>query len=196
MLWHKLIGFAVLCLALTQLHLVSSDVAAAAASSNYSTAGCAKNFSRVGDKCLLAVNSWYNWYEADRHCRQLGGGLLSLQNQTQLQQINTWLNATASFTAEFWTSGNMLGQKADYYWQSTGERASYLPWSTGQPQIYAGDCLVLYANNYTNWGVNNFRLTVKTCTNWSAHICEQKPQNYTSRICLTPGTYETAQILI
>lgn len=189
MLWHKLIAFAVLCLTLTQLQ-------SAASSNSTSTAGCAKNFSRVGDKCLLAVNSWYNWFEADRHCRQLGGGLLSLQNQTQLQQINTWLNTTASFTAEFWTSGNTLGQKGDYYWQSTGERANYLPWSTGQPQIYAGDCLVLYANNYTNWGVTDFRLTVKTCTNWSAHVCEQKPQNYTERICLKPGSYESAQILI
>lgn len=189
MLWHKLIGFAVLCLALTQLQSVSSDAAS-------SSEGCTKNFTRVGDKCLLVVNHWNTWYEADRSCRQLGGGLLSLQNQTQLTQINQWLNATASFTAEFWTSGNMLGQKGDYYWQSTGEAARYLPWSSGQPQVYAGDCLVLYANNYTNWGVSDFRLTVKPCTSWVAQVCEQKPANYTSRICLQPGTYETTQILI
>jgi len=78
MLWHKLIGLAILSVVLTQLKLVQSDVA---------TSGCKNNFTLVAGKCLYAFNRPLNWYQADRHCQSLGAGLLSLQNRAQHQQI-------------------------------------------------------------------------------------------------------------
>ncbi|XP_034478828.1 C-type lectin 37Da-like [Drosophila innubila] len=186
MLWHKLIGFAILSLVLTQLELVQSDVPAS---------GCRNNFSLAAGKCLLVTNSYYNWYEADRHCRSLGAGLLSIQNQTQLQQIEQWIAVKAPWVLDFWTSGNSLGQTGAYYWQSTGELARYLPWSPSQPQTKNGDCLVLESNKYSTAGYSDFRLSNKNCTHFGPHICEQQQQKYNTRICLKPGSYENAQVL-
>ncbi|KAL7736056.1 hypothetical protein ACLKA6_003794 [Drosophila palustris] len=186
MLWHKLIVFAVL--SLVSVH------------SQASGDNCAKDFTKVGDKCLLASNKWYSWYEADRYCHSLGAGLLSLQSQAELLQIENWLSVSVPFRlAEFWTSGNQMGKKGAYYWQSTGELARFLPWSTGEPSATAGDCLALYPKNYnTSFGYSDFRLIVRSCTYPSPLVCEQKPQKYeqtTTRICLNPGTYETVQVL-
>jgi len=194
MLWHKLIGLAILSLALTQLEFVQSDVSAS---------GCRTNYTLVEGKCVQAFNYWLNWFEADRYCRSLGAGLLSLQNQTQYQKISQWINTTLPYTLYVWTSGNSLGQKGTYFWQSTGEQARYLSWSNGGPRPAEGDCLTLSANNVTNW-FSDYRLNINTCSFWAPIICEHKPQsnntinnhNTTSRICLKPGSYETAQVLV
>ncbi|KAM8711233.1 hypothetical protein ACLKA7_000383 [Drosophila subpalustris] len=188
MLWHKLIGLAILSLVLTQLGSVQSDVAAS---------GCRNNFSAVAGKCLYASKAYFNWYEGDRVCRSLGAGLLSLQNQTQLEPISQWLNATSTWVSQFWTSGNSLGQKGVYFWQSTGEQATFLPWSPGQPQPADGDCLTFNANSYSSNGFNDFRLNIGNCMLYAHIVCEQTVQNYTysTRICLKPGSYESAQVL-
>ncbi|XP_034478829.1 macrophage mannose receptor 1-like [Drosophila innubila] len=186
MLWHKLIGFAILSLALTQLEFVQSDVPAS---------GCRNNFSSVAGKCLYASKNWLNWYEADRTCRSLGAELLSVQNQTQLQQIEKWLNTTLPFTLDFWTSGNSLGQKGVYFWQSNGEQARNMPWSPGQPRSADGDCLSLIANKLHNTGYYDYGLKVNNCTFWASIVCEQQPQKYNTRICLQPGSFENAQVL-
>ncbi|XP_034476139.1 C-type lectin 37Db-like [Drosophila innubila] len=91
---------------LLQLHQASSDN------------GCKADFSQVAGKCLLTTLNLYNWKEADRHCNSLGAGLLSLENEAQLEQISQWLNVTEPWIYEFWTSGNSLGHKGSYYWES------------------------------------------------------------------------------
>ncbi|XP_034478827.1 C-type lectin 37Db-like [Drosophila innubila] len=187
MLWHKFIGFAILSLVLSQLEFVQSDVVAS---------GCKGNFSPVADKCLIAVSNYSTWYDADRHCRSLGAGLLSLQNQTQLLQITEWLNIRMPNTLELWTSGNTLGAKeGTYYWQSTGEEALYLPWSAGPPEPSSGDCLTLYVNGLNNWGSFNYSLGVRTCNTLAALVCEQEVQKYPSGICLKTEAYENIQVL-
>ncbi|KAL7736060.1 hypothetical protein ACLKA6_003798 [Drosophila palustris] len=160
MLWHKLIGLAVLSLVLTQLEFVKSDIPAS---------GCRSNFSSVAGKCLMFTRYYYNWFEADRHCRSMGAELLSVQNQTQLEQIGKWLRKETHSFREFWTSGNSLGgQKGTYYWQSTGELVPYLPWSN-QPQPAKGDCLML-DSNYSY----EFLMSITNCTNYMPLICEQQ----------------------
>ncbi|KAM8711232.1 hypothetical protein ACLKA7_000382 [Drosophila subpalustris] len=186
MLWHKLIGLAILSLVLTQLGLAQSDVAAS---------GCRSNFSAVAGKCLYAHKNWLNWYEGDRLCRSLGAELLSLQNQTQLQQIEKWLNTTLPFVLDVWTSGNSLGQKGAYFWQGSGEQAKYLPWKTGQPQPAEGDCLTLQATKLANTGYSDYGLMVRQCSFWASLVCEQQSQKFETRICLKPGSYESAQVL-
>ncbi|XP_060655626.1 C-type lectin 37Db-like [Drosophila nasuta] len=181
MLWHKLIAFAVLSLVLCQLHQVNGN-----------DSGCQANFTRVGDTCLKNVSNWYSWYEADRHCRSLGAELVSLQNQEQLQEINKWLNTTGLFMLNFWTSGNRLGRIGNYYWQGTGQEASYLPWGTGQPQS-TGNCLLLSSKT---WGVADYHMEVYNCESWSSAVCEQRPQQYTSRLCLKQDSYESVQVLV
>ncbi|XP_060655941.1 C-type lectin 37Db-like [Drosophila nasuta] len=188
MLWPKLIGFAVLSLLLAQLQFIPSDAA---------VSGCSDNFTQVAGKCLFAANYWYNWYQAERHCRSLGAGLFNLQNQTQLQQISDWLNATLPYTIEFWTSGNKLGQYvANYYWQNTGEQAHYLPWANGQPLAASGDCVTLFANYTYYEGILGYNLVVRNCTHPSPHVCEKQTQITDNRICLKTGSYENVQVLL
>ncbi|XP_034478825.1 C-type lectin 37Da-like [Drosophila innubila] len=189
MLCHKLIAFAVLSLMLLQLHQVNSE------------ATCGKNFTKVADKCLLASNQWYTWYEADRYCHSLGAALLSLQNQAELLQIEKWLSVSVPFKlSEFWTSGNTLGKKGVYFWQSTGEVARFLPWYPDEPKPASGDCLSLYPKEYnTTFGYSDYRLMIKSCTYPSPLVCEKQPQKYdntSSMLCLKPESYENAQVLL
>ncbi|KAM8711230.1 hypothetical protein ACLKA7_000380 [Drosophila subpalustris] len=187
MLWHKLIGLAILSLVLTQLGSVQSDVAAS---------GCRNSFSPVAGKCLLANNSYYNWFEADRNCRSVGAELLSLKNETQLRQITEWLNYIMPWTLELWTSGNSLGGKQNsYYWQNSGEEARYLPWARDQPKPADGECLTLNMSEFNSWGSFNYSLTVRNCSSIAPFVCEQEVQKFTTRICLKSDSYENAQVL-
>ncbi|XP_064542955.1 C-type lectin 37Db-like [Drosophila montana] len=186
MLWHQLIACTILALALTQLHCASSQTAASK---------CSKNFTQVGDQCLLAVNSWFSWYEADRYCHTKGAGLLSLKNDTQLQLINKWLNTSLANQLELWTSGNSLGQKGVYFWQNTGEQSRYLPWATGQPRTTDGDCLML-TGTYSGLSIGNYRLSIRNCSTWAVSVCEQQAQNLTTRICLKPEAFQEAQVVV
>ncbi|XP_062131423.1 uncharacterized protein LOC133842377 [Drosophila sulfurigaster albostrigata] len=189
MLWHKLIAFAVLSLVLCQLHQVTSDDA---------NPGCRTNFSRVGDKCLLIVEERDGWYEADRNCRALGAGLLSLQNPIQLLELNQWLNNSGQpFAKDYWTSGNNLGnQYRTFFWQSTGKEATYIPWAAGQP-IHIDNCLLIESSEIFN---ANYRLSVTLCSMVISSVCEHAPLNYTlsnvTRICLKPDSFETVQVLV
>lgn len=179
MLCYKLIGFAILSLAFVQAQ----------------DSGCRNNFSPVGDKCLKLMNTYNTWYVADRECRSLGAGILSFQNATQLQEIEMWMGTKGPWVYEFWTSGNSLGEKGTFYWQSTGELARYLPWTANQPQTSNGDCLTLKGTQTTSTGYSAYRLAVDNCMTYNYYICEQKQEKYSTRICLKPGSYENAQVL-
>ncbi|XP_034484904.1 C-type lectin 37Db-like [Drosophila innubila] len=173
MLGCKLIGFAILSLVLTQLEFAQGH-----------DSGCTNKFSKVGDKCLYLISYINtNWHNADRHCHSLGAGLLSFQNQRQLKQIEDWLDQNDTWSNEFWTSGNSFGHKGVYYWQSTGEKASYLPWSLGQPRPNQGDCLVLNSKPSSTTShpyettvavpAANSGLYVENCSAVRSYICEQ-----------------------
>ncbi|XP_030081025.1 uncharacterized protein LOC115483390 [Drosophila hydei] len=89
----------------------------------------------------------------------------------------------APYTMEFWTSGNNYGNATQFYWQSTGLLANYLPWADGSPNLNDGNCLTLYAATYANWGVANYRLVVRDYDYSCAHICEQQPQKKEKHKC-------------
>nr|XP_017024988.1 perlucin-like protein [Drosophila kikkawai] len=187
----KIVCFALLSLALGQLYQ---------AASTETVSVCPTNFTRVADKCLLADNSWKNWYDSDRHCRSLNAGLLSIKNQTELKAIQEWLPVVWPYGTEFWTAGNKFGETKtliDYYWQSTGEQALYLPWNQGQPTPASGDCLVLYASVSMSTGqmvMDKHLLTVKNCTQWAGHICQAPLQQFTTQLCLNPSAVYEAKV--
>ncbi|XP_023178230.2 C-type lectin 37Da-like [Drosophila hydei] len=187
MLWHQLITVAIVALACTQLHMASSQTAG--------VNSCPKNFTLVGEKCLQSVARWYNWFEADRNCRSIGAGLLSLNNSLELYLLANWLNIDLPYTLELWTSGNLLGSSSIYYWQNTGQQARYLPWAKGQPKPSNGDCLML-AGTANQGTVANYSLEVRNCANWAISVCELLPAKNvtTTRICLKPDAYETVQV--
>jgi len=159
MLCHKVIGLAI-------LSLVLSDVSA--------SSGCKDNFTAVAGKCLFASRQYLNWYDAERYCRTLGAGLLSLQNASQLNPIENYVNDELMFIRDVWTSGNSLGHNGEYFWQSTGEQADYLPWSMDQPRTNDGDCLIFNDNHFNSWNEYKYRLNVGDCNAIKAFVCEQQ----------------------
>lgn len=186
MLWHQLIGLAILSLALTQIEFTHSAAV--------TVPSCGKNFKLIGDKCLLAFTSYgLSWYEADRYCQSMGAGLVSLQNQTELELLNQFLIHTMVFRLDHWTSGNKLQnmKKYYYYWQNTGEVAQYLPWAKDQPKPNSGDCLSLLT---TGSFVPDYKLTVQNCTKLLGTVCEQKRVNW--RIYLKPTAYEYDEVFV
>ncbi|XP_017014971.2 C-type lectin 37Da-like [Drosophila takahashii] len=189
MLWPKLVCFALVALAFGQLYQVASEE---------SIAVCPTNFTQLADKCYLLDDSWKNFYESDRHCRSLNAGLLSIKNAIELKALNDWLPVVAPYQPEYWTSGNKLGQTGnDYYWQSTGEQALFLPWATGQPTPASGDCLSFLASvSMTPEGttLSAHRLSVRNCTKWAAHICEAPLQYFKTQLCLNTTAFFEAKV--
>ncbi|XP_017146612.1 lithostathine-2 [Drosophila miranda] len=190
MLWPKIVSFALVSLCLARVHQAANQD---------SSARCPTGFSRVADKCLLVGASWKNWFEGDRYCRTLNASLLSIRNQTEFNLINSYLPEFAAYELELWTSGNSLGDpQANYFWQSTGKEATYLPWATGEPKRASGDCLSLTANFTMEAGgevvLGEHRLTVRNCTLWGTVICETQLTQYRTELCLNPNAFYEAQI--
>nr|NP_001261072.4 uncharacterized protein Dmel_CG14499 [Drosophila melanogaster]AGB93604.4 uncharacterized protein Dmel_CG14499 [Drosophila melanogaster] len=188
MLSTKLVCFALASLALGQLYLVASEETVAV---------CPTNFTQVAGKCLLFDNSWKNFYESDRHCQSLNAGLLSFSNKMEFTAINEWLTTVVPQSPELWTSGNKLGGSEDYYWQSTGKKAFYLPWQAGQPTPITGDCLTLLANvTMTAEGttMSEHRLSVRGCTKWAPHVCQAPLQIFKTQLCLNTTAFFEAKV--
>ncbi|KAH8272840.1 hypothetical protein KR018_003304 [Drosophila ironensis] len=191
MISSKLLCFALATLAFSQLYQAASEETFSA---------CPANFTLVADKCLLLDDSWKNWFQSDRHCRTLNAGLLSIKNQAEMKAINEWLPQVAPYVLEIWTAGNKLGETStlvDYFWQSTGVQALYLPWATGEPTHTKGDCLLLYASVDMSSGsvvIGQHRLAVKNCTQWGAHICQTDPIQYKTQLCLNPEAIQEVKV--
>ncbi|XP_043642646.1 C-type lectin 37Da-like [Drosophila teissieri] len=188
MLSSKLVCFALASLVFGHIYLAASEETIAV---------CPTDFVQVAGKCLLLDNKWKNFYESDRHCQSLNAGLLSIGNQVELNAINEWLPTVAPYSPELWTSGNKLGGTADYYWQSTGQKALYLPWKVGQPIATAGDCLTLLANvTMTAEGttMSEHLLAVKTCISWAPHICQAPLQIFKTQLCLNTTAFFEAKV--
>ncbi|EDW04465.1 C-type lectin 37Da [Drosophila grimshawi] len=161
MLWKQFLGIAILCLALTQLRCVNSQA---------TDTICNEGFTLVGDKCLMMKFFAINWFAADSQCQSLGAGLLTLQNEEQLLQINKWVN----MDVQIWTSGNKLSNNGVYYWQNT--EAEYLPWAENEPDPSSGNCLILTDMSGGSETID-FRLRVEACLIINAYICEQLTQS-------------------
>ncbi|XP_034650796.1 lithostathine-2-like [Drosophila subobscura] len=189
MLWPTIVSFALVSLCLARVYQATNQE---------SFTSCPSSFSQVGDKCLLVGGGWKNWFEGDRYCRTLNAGMLSIRNQTEFSLLNSFLPEFAAYELELWTSGNSLGDaQTNYFWQSTGKEATYLPWATGEPKKPNGECLSLTANFSMETGevvLGEHRLTVRNCTLWGTVICETQVTQFKTELCLNPNAFHEAQI--
>ncbi|XP_043642648.1 C-type lectin 37Da-like [Drosophila teissieri] len=187
MLSSKLFCFALVSLVFGHIYLAASEETIAV---------CPPDFVQVAGKCLFVDIFNKRFYDADRHCQSLNAGLLSIKNKREFDAINEWLSTVTPQSKEFWTSGNKLGGTENYYWQSTGMKAIYIPWNVGQPIATAGDCLAL-ANvtttaEATTTGV--YRLSVKPCTSWAPLICQAPLQIFKTQLCLNTTAFFEAKV--
>ncbi|EDW91672.1 C-type lectin domain family 2 member L [Drosophila yakuba] len=188
MLSSKLFCFALATLAFGHIYLVASEETISV---------CPTDFVQVAGKCLHLYKSPKNFYYSDRYCHTRNAGLLSIRNKKEFDAINEWLPTVAPNSPEFWTSGNKLGGIEDFYWQSIGIKAFYLPWNVGQPIATAGDCLTLLANVTTTAEgtiMGEHRLSVTSCISYAPLICQAPPQIFKTQLCLNTTAFFEAKV--
>jgi len=87
-------------------------------------------FRRIGWKYYYIDNvKAMNWFEAAHKCHELGGHLVTLHSQDELEAL------TLEFKQRFyWIDTNDLAKEGEYYSLTTGLRAPFLNWySPGEP---------------------------------------------------------------
>ncbi|XP_061507568.1 C-type lectin 37Da [Anopheles gambiae] len=114
----------------------------------------ASNREAIGYR-VLQQKSYYlgttfrlNWHKAAAFCRSQGLFLVSINSQSQLDEVIEYVNKSGFFNAnesnlQLWTSGNDLGEKNQFLWTSTGERITFNQWTQGEPNhAQVGNCTV------------------------------------------------------
>ncbi|KAH8370094.1 hypothetical protein KR093_002143, partial [Drosophila rubida] len=100
-----------------------------------------KHYEKIGSKYYyIEANQKINWFAAAHKCHELGGHLLSLQNQQEYSAVTPKLNGSS-----YWIDINDLGYKGFYLSHTTGKTSPYFNWHKGEPN-HAGNvenCVVL-----------------------------------------------------
>ncbi|XP_064547691.1 C-type lectin 37Db-like isoform X6 [Drosophila montana] len=125
----------------------------------------AENFTAIGDKFYyIEESSRVNWFQAGNICRQLGGFLVNLEREEELQALSPHLHPSKSY----WLSLYDLGEPGVYASQATGEDALFLRWSAGQPDNIGGveHCVELWLSG------NTFQMNDAQCELAFHFVCE------------------------
>jgi len=104
----------------------------------------------IDGKNILIGDQTLNFYQSMRLCAQIGGELLTIENEEQSDLVTTYLNNNG-LDSLIWVGGWRLGEDGttvDYfYWLSTGVEidTGYTNWVSGQPDNVADNaCLALW----------------------------------------------------
>ncbi|XP_032790592.2 uncharacterized protein LOC116927654 [Daphnia magna] len=100
----------------------------------------------LGGKCycfsLYKVDSWYI---GDSYCRTNGATLISLETQTEISLIDSYITSTSSGLDQYayWTSGQWGG--SGFTWTGSNQPFTTTNWYPGQPDDMAsGYCVRLF----------------------------------------------------
>ncbi|XP_017124429.1 C-type lectin 37Db-like [Drosophila elegans] len=118
-----------------------------------------KNFEKIGSG-FYYIEQYHkaNWFAAGELCRRMGGHLASISNETELNAIKAQLTTST----EYWLDINSLGDKDVYMSSTSGNKASFLKWASGEPSNTATDHCVLFNNLMYD----------RTCEQLTLFICE------------------------
>ncbi|XP_034475159.1 C-type lectin 37Db [Drosophila innubila] len=125
------------------------------------------NFTQIGAKIYFIEDTQrVNWFGASNFCRQLGGFLVTLETESELQLLSPYLHPSRSY----WISLNDLAVSGVYTSQATGRDAEYFNWSVGQPDNIGGleHCVEL-------WRSNSFQMNDVQCEIKLNFVCELVP---------------------
>ena len=104
-----------------------------------------------------------NWTEADLACKNIGGHLVSLQDETEWNEVLGFIETECSSERGFWTSGTRL-HNGTFTWKYRNPEINSALWFPGQPGG-DGDCLHLHEN--MDYKLNDFYCSTKMC-----YICD------------------------
>ncbi|KRF77926.1 C-type lectin 37Db isoform X2 [Drosophila virilis] len=124
-----------------------------------------QNFTAIGDKFYhIEETLRVNWFRASNICRQLGGFLVNLASEEELQALSRQLHPAQSY----WLSLYDLAETGVYASQATGTNAQFLRWSAGQPDNIGGveHCIQLWMSGST------FQMNDAQCEMPFHFVCE------------------------
>ncbi|XP_041771161.1 C-type lectin 37Db-like [Anopheles merus] len=122
-----------------------------------------------------------NWHKAAAFCRSQGRFLVSINSQSQLDEVIEYINKSGFFNAnesnlQLWTSGNDLGEQNQFLWTSTGERIAFDRWTQGEPNHgRVNDCTVercVVLQHYQNGPGATYSFDDRPCEKEYFFMCE------------------------
>ncbi|XP_016981123.1 accessory gland protein Acp29AB-like [Drosophila rhopaloa] len=88
-------------------------------------------FELIGSRFFyIETNNIKTWNEAAAACRQIGGYLASIQNESELEAIAAKLNPDSYY----WLGIHDRGKSGDFQSLASGKTAKFLKWHTGYPK--------------------------------------------------------------
>lgn len=124
-----------------------------------------ENFEKIGNKFYRFENKLKSdWFAANERCQELGAHLSSLQNENELELLETYLGET-----DYWLGINDLDIPDEYRVSITGQRATLLLWDVGEPQISDGNshCVKLQRDGF------DYVMSLQRCSLQYNFICEK-----------------------
>ncbi|XP_034100095.1 C-type lectin 37Da-like [Drosophila albomicans] len=121
-------------------------------------------YQQIGSKYYYIEESEeVNWFGAVNKCRAIGGHLVSFENSDEFYEITDKLQTNK----DYWIGINDLAKQDEFTSISTGRRANYLMWQSGDPNNVDGNehCGELHFND-------RFKMIDDTCTKKQMFICE------------------------
>lgn len=105
-----------------------------------------------------------NWFKAAEKCLQINGNLVNLQNNFELENIQTKLDSSIIY----WTDLNNLGNKTKFYSLTAGTEGKFLNTQGNDNTVY--NCGILKYDETTR----NFTVGKQKCNEKGRPICETK----------------------
>ncbi|XP_034128488.1 macrophage mannose receptor 1-like [Drosophila guanche] len=123
-----------------------------------------ENFVQIGSRFFyIEQHHRVNWFAATNICRQMGGHLASPSSEKEWSAIKERLTRGRNY----WLGISDLATEGLYLSQATGNMASYLSWSSGEPNNHNNkeNCVELRSDS-------DFLMNDIECTYKTYFICE------------------------
>ncbi|KAH8263439.1 hypothetical protein KR044_009195 [Drosophila immigrans] len=127
-------------------------------------------FKKIGSKYYYIENNVkMNWIAAVHRCLEFGGHLASIQNVSEFNL----LIANLKSHSDYWIDVNDLSTEGVFLSATTGLRANYLNWHSGNPNNFmtVEHCGALWFHN------NIHRMNDDSCKATKFFICESENVN-------------------
>lgn len=112
-----------------------------------------------------------DWKESNRHCKETGGNLVSIESETEWELLKTQIQSMT--TGEYLIGLKKDNRSEEWRWISDKSKVNTtignFPWARGQPSG-DGNCVVMYKNL---GGKDAGRFNDLKCTYSKPYICER-----------------------
>ncbi|EDV32521.2 uncharacterized protein Dana_GF19731 [Drosophila ananassae] len=112
------------------------------------------NFHRLGSRAFyVEKNMLVDWTTAERKCREMGGQLATIENETELIQIKKELKENTSY----WIDLNDIQSEGKFISSVTWNPPTYFKWHNNHPFVHTGnieDCVFLYNGKMQDFDCN------------------------------------------